>query len=520
MKFIRILCAVGLSLAVLRLAAWGAPQQETRKISLEQLRDRIEGGWAGQMIGVSYGLPTEHKWQSKVIEVQWEEWKPELVARALTQDDLYGDMGFLRTLEVKGIEATSADFGATLKDSRYHLAHANLAARRALRRGVPAAESGSPRCNVHANDIDFQMDADGLGLITPGLPQLGGALAARAGRVVSSGDGLCGGLFVAGMYAAAYFETDPRKVVEAGLAGIPAQSSYARLIADVLHWSQEHPADWQRVWQLVQDKWDKNHACPEGALEPFNIDAHVNGANIVLGLLYGGSDFGRVIDIATRGGHDSDCNPANAGGIWGVMHGFRQIPARYRSGIPAIADRKFSHTDYTFSSVVESTLKLALAAVTRTGGRVEDGIVTVKLQSPQPARMEMVDFGKPVERVPITDSRWVWKGNWLERTGKGNIRFRVSAEKGAAAEIAFNGTGAMVGGPFLTTGGLFEVRLDGAPARSMDAYDDQNRYPEAIWHCFNLPPGKHTLRIVVRGETYPGSQGAEVGVHDLVIFRQ
>jgi len=55
------------------------------------------------------------------------------------------------------------------------------------------------------------------------------------------GDGIYGGMFVSGMYAAAFFENDPRKVVEAGLACMPAKSPYARRITDVLAWSRQYP---------------------------------------------------------------------------------------------------------------------------------------------------------------------------------------------------------------------------------------------------------------------------------------
>jgi hypothetical protein len=41
------------------------------------------------------------------------------------------------------------------------------------------------------------------------------------------GDGLYGGQFVGGMYAEAFFETIPRKLVEAGLACVPAGSMFA-----------------------------------------------------------------------------------------------------------------------------------------------------------------------------------------------------------------------------------------------------------------------------------------------------
>jgi hypothetical protein len=55
------------------------------------------------------------------------------------------------------------------------------------------------------------------------------------------------------------------------------------VIADVLQWHKQYPQDWKKVWQLVEDKWDNSGPCPNGALMPFNIDAKLNGAYIVLG---------------------------------------------------------------------------------------------------------------------------------------------------------------------------------------------------------------------------------------------
>lgn len=39
-----------------------------RTISKAELDDRVRGGWAGQMIGVSFGAPTEFKSNGKIIE--------------------------------------------------------------------------------------------------------------------------------------------------------------------------------------------------------------------------------------------------------------------------------------------------------------------------------------------------------------------------------------------------------------------------------------------------------------------
>ena len=38
---------------------------ETRRLTRDQLLDKIKGGWAGQMIGVSFGAPTEFKAEGK-----------------------------------------------------------------------------------------------------------------------------------------------------------------------------------------------------------------------------------------------------------------------------------------------------------------------------------------------------------------------------------------------------------------------------------------------------------------------
>lgn len=516
-----------LSVALLCLAAYAAYAQTGayRKLPLPVLRDKIQGGWAGQMIGVSYGAPTEFKSLGKILEGPLEPWTPNRVSNSLNQDDLYVDMTFAKVLDDKGLDATTEDFGAMFREAKYDLWHANLAARRNLKRGVPAALAGTPKYNAHANDIDFQIEADFIGLMAPGLPRASNDLAWRAGRVMNYGDGIHGGMFVSGMYAAAYFESDPRKIIEAGLACLPPRSPYAKLIADLLIWSRQNPDDWKKVWRLIEDKWDRRDPCPSGALRPFNIDAKLNGAYIALGLLYGGGDFGKTIEITTRAGQDSDCNPASAAGVLGVALGYGRIPEQWKSGIDAIADRKFSFTDFTFHSIVASTEKRAIALIERNGGRREGDTVLVKVQRPKPAKLEIWDnYGSPVERIGAADPRWAWTGDWRTRetkTKRAPVLSKVSAAKGAEASITIEGTGVILVGPYLPTGGKADVYLDGKLDRAVDVYPDEDhaKLSEAVWHAFGLRPGKHTVRVAVRGEPYPGSKGSEIQIEDIVVFR-
>src|ERR1700680_545966 len=92
------------------------------------------------------------------------------------------------------------------------------------------------------------------------------------------------------------------------------------------------------VGHCLTEKGDRREPGPEGALKPFNIDAKLNGGYIALGLLYGKGDFWNTLEIATRAGQDSDCNPSNACGILGVMLGYKKIPEQWRNGIPKLAD--------------------------------------------------------------------------------------------------------------------------------------------------------------------------------------
>jgi hypothetical protein len=488
-----------------------------REISRAELRDKIAGGWAGQMIGVSFGAPTEFRSNARINEGVLPAWKPERVSNALDQDDLYVDMTFAKVLDDKGVNATTEDFGAMFRNAKYRLWHANLASRRALKRGVPAALAGTPKYNAHANDIDFQIEADFIGLMAPGLPQSANEIAWRAGRVMNYGDGIYGGMFVSAMYAAAFFEKDPHKVVEAGLAAIPAKSPYGQIIRDLLAWHKEDPNDWRKVWQKMEEKWDRRDPCPQGALRPFNIDAKLNGAYIALGLLYGDGDFGKTIEVSTRAGQDSDCNPSSAAGILGVMLGYKAIPEDWKGGIAPLADKKFSYTDFSFNTIVDSTEKRAHALIKQTGGTVDNVNVTVKVQTPKAPKLEVWDdFGSPVERVMASDARWKFSGAWQVQKEQ-----KLASTKDATAEIQFTGTGAVVTGDYMPTGGKVEVWLDGKRDRVTDVYPDEDsrKNGDAVWHAFGLKNGTHTVKLVVLGERFGDSKGSDVAVESLVVYR-
>jgi hypothetical protein len=495
-----------------------AQERGPRRIGARAMEDKVRGGWAGQAIGVSYGAPTEFRHLGKTIEGEIP-WSPERVDNAINQDDLYVEMTFAEVMDRVGLDATTEQYGQAFKDSKYNLWHANAAARRLLNNGIKAPWSGHPKYNLHANDIDFQIEADFIGLMAPGLPRESNRYCDRVGRVMNWGDGLYGGMFVCGMYAAAYFETDPRRVVEQGLACIPARSGYGRVIRDVLDWSRQHPDDWKKTWTLLQEKWDRDDPCPDGALTPFNIDARLNGAYIAIGMLYGGGDFGRTIEITTRCGQDSDCNPASAAGVLGVMMGYERIPRNWKAGIPDIADRKFAFTDYSLTDIVDSTLRRARKIVEAAGGKVTAEEWVIPRQSPRAPKLEQWDMGTPDRRIPATDAAWTWKGDWSPLRSRGQAGARAATSPGAEAELKFTGTAVALVGRMGQDGGRADVFLDGKKAGTIESYIVERTSDNALWHAYGLKPGEHTVRIVTREDKDPRSTGTWTGIYSAITFR-
>ena len=507
--------------AVLSAAAVGAEAAPAlRRLSRAALEDKIRGGWAGQMIGVSFGAPTEFRFKGRTIDGPIA-WKPENVANAIDQDDLYVEMTFAEVMDRLGLEATTEQYGEMFKDSQYDLWHANAGARRLLNHGIKAPWSGHPKYNAHANDIDFQIESDFIGLMTPGLPQEANKYADRVGRVMNYGDGLYGGMFFGGMYAAAFFESDPRTVVEAGLLSIPAESGYAKVIRDVLAWSAQHPDDWKQTWRLVTDKWDRDDPCPDGALDSFNIDARLNGAYVALGLLYGKGDFARTLDVSTRAGQDSDCNPSSAAGILGVILGYERIPDEWKSGIPRLAGTKFRFTSYSFDEITQSTLKRALKVIEGAGGRVTPTEVLVPRQLPRAPALEQWAVDPPTARIVFGEPAWAWSETWGEakedeRSAAPTMKATEAA--GAEATLRFSGTGVTVAGRCSALGGRADVYLDGEKAGEIDAYVPPRTHDNDYWHVTGLKNGPHTLRIVTRADKDERSTGTQVGIMRAIVY--
>jgi hypothetical protein len=371
--------------------------QEFRRLPVKEYVDKMKAGWIGQIIGVSWGAPTEGRYRQIMPEKNMPPFRDSLINNAFGQDDIYVEMTFLRTLELYGMDVSIRQAGIDFANSRYPLWVANNAGRSNLRNGIAPPDSSHPKFHSCAGAIDYQIEADYSGLIAPGMPNVVIALGEKFGRLMNYGDGMYAGQFMGAMYAGAFFEKDLVKLIEAGLKCIPTECLYAEMVRDMRRWRRENP-NWEKTWELV----DKKYRSRDYYIS--QLDVKLEGAFVLMGLLYGDGDLDKTIVISCRCGSDSDCNPSSSGGVLFTTLGVSKLPERYYKQLNE--KTVFSHTAYTFPALIDVCEKLARQSVIKAGGRIEkdangEEIFVIPVKAPKPSRFE--DLRNP---GPIANSRF------------------------------------------------------------------------------------------------------------------
>ena len=490
---------LGMTLTALA-GAVDAQQARTVRLSRTELQDRIRGGWAGQTIGVTFGGPTEFRYNGTMINdhipIRWYDGylKETYEKSPGLYDDLYVDLTFVDVLERKGLDATAGEFAHALANAGYMLWHANQIARYNVLNGIEPPASGHWLNNPEADAIDFQIEADFIGLMTPGMPQVAAVFADTVGHIMNYGDGWYGGVFVSTMYSLAFTSSDVGHVVREALKAIPAQSTFHQTIADVIRWHAQYPDDWKRTWFEIQKKWSDDIGTPRAVFDPFNIDAKLNSAYVVLGLLYGNGDFGRTVSIATRAGQDSDCNPSSAAGILGTMIGYAKIPAYWKQGLAEVEPIDFKYTTISLNDAYDLSFKHALELVRRNGGRVTATHVEVPVQPVRAVKLEQNFAGHhPVE--------------------KRSLRTELADEY----SFEFEGIGYAINASVRSADGKdrvprVEVHVDGKHVETVKLPSNETaRRFVAFWR-YQLPDGKHTVRLKLANPAEGGSVSLDYAI--------
>ena len=456
-------------------------------ISQERLYDKIRGGWAGQTIGVTFGGPVEFRFCGTFIQdYQRLHWSDSSLRHAMTYwpglyDDIYMDLTFVDILDRVGLDAPVDSFALAFAHAGYDLWHANQAARYNILHGIRPPMSGHWLHSPHADDIDYQIESDFAGLMHPGMPNAASTMSDKVGHIMNYGDGWYGGVYIGAMYTLAFLSDDISYIASEALKTIPAKSEFYQCMSDVIRWHAKYPGDWKETWLQLQKKWSQDVGCPDGVFVPFDIDAKINAAYVLVGLLYGGKDFTKTLEIAARCGQDADCNPSSAGGILGTILGYDGIPDQWKKGLKDVEDMNFKYTHLSLNNVYAISFKHAKKMIALNGGRVDERGVTIKTQAPRPVRMEKSFEGiVPVDKKEIDKDispviEWEFEGTGFALRGGAGKRGAQLPEYVFRADIYID-----------------DVKTE--TAEFPTAFHDRRH--DLFWN-YGLSPGKHRVKVVV-----------------------
>lgn len=506
----------GLGLFLFPLLGIAAEREVT--ISAETLKDKIKGAWAAQTIGVTYGYPVEFKFNSQRVpddhELPWYDGylQKTFKDRPGVYDDIYMDLTFVQVFEDEGLDAPAQSFADSFANADYRLWFANQVARYNVLNGISPPQSGHWLNNPAADDIDFQIEADFAGIMSPGMINTAVEISDRVGHIMNYGDGWYGGVFVASLYARAYVDDDIESIINEALSVIPRESNFYKTIADVIALHKENPDDWKYAWQGINERWSDTDLGPIGMLAPFNIDAKINAAWVVLGLLYGDGDFSRTMEIATRAGDDADCNPASAAGILGAIYGYDAIPAFWKQGLADIEPLDFAYTTISLNDAYSMSYKHALELIKRGGGSVNGEGITIVIQEPQVVPLEVSFEGHYAkEKRSLTTGA---PSTILAESFQGQTTILQDSYS-----FDFDGTGFAVIGTAsrdLEADYVFnaEIYVDGQLVETASWPTQFNKRRFYLFWKYQLQPGPHRVDVKLLNPT----DAAKVELSSLVVY--
>lgn len=506
---------IGLFSSLLLSVAYGQKQnnsatsstnnKQEKVMTIAVLKDKLKGAWVAQTVGVTFGQPVEFKFNSTMIQdyqkLNWDENSLEVEYRERpgTYDDIYMDLSFMKVIEEEGLDAPAQSFALSFANADYKLWFANQSARYNIQNGLTPPESGHWTNNPCADDIDFQIEADFAGLMNPGMVNSAVEICDKVGHIMSYGDGYYGGVFVASLYSFAMVSdntNDIEGIVNNAIQVIPSASKFAKCINDVIKWYKEDPTDWKTNWHKVNSKWSADIGSPLGVFQPFNIDAKINAAWVVMGLLYGNGDFTRTFEIATRCGDDADCNPATAGGVLASIVGFSKIPDFWTQGLHKVEDLSFMGTEYSLIDAYRLSEKHTLDMIVKNGGKIAGNEITIKLQEPKTVPLEVSFEGHyPKEKIiPIQtkdEISFEFDGIGFALAGSSNL-------KNHARNHVF----------------MTEMYIDGKLVEKISLPTETNKRRFTPFWKYQLPQGKHKVSIKILNPTKFG----KVQVKHAVIY--
>jgi hypothetical protein len=285
-------------------------------LTRSELRDRIHGGFLGQVLGNLNGLPHEMKYIHEPGQV--ERYVPGLPEGARTDDDTDLEWVYVKAMQNEGVFLPPARIRELW---RRHINRgiwcANLYARQLMELGLEPPLTGRVALNPWSEfNISGQFICESFGLMAPGMPQTASRIGLHYTQVTIDGEPAQTTQLFCSLIALAFTSTNIQTLLDLSLTAVDPNSEIAAVARDVRTWHQEHPSDWRETRRRIKEKYQRHN----GEMRDKN-GYELNTASTIAALLHGQADLPETLRLAFNFGWDCDNNAATAATVLGVMRG-------------------------------------------------------------------------------------------------------------------------------------------------------------------------------------------------------
>lgn len=312
-----------------------------QKIAVAEYQDKVKASWLGQIIGNTYGLSYEFKFIDKPGPNKFPYGFGEYLAKvkevngAFSDDDTDIEYMYLLQMEKHG---STPSYSALADAWQYHVREkvwvANRQAVALIHAGYSPPLTGHKTLNPQWFQIDPQLVNEIWAVTAPGMINYAATKTRWAGRITSDDFGIDPAVMYGAMFSAAFFERDIGRLIEAGLAALPAQSRFAVIVRHMQQLHKQYPNDWQKARAVMAEHYYRAFDYNKNAW--LVVDANLNGACAILALLYGEGDFQKTLDMASAMGFDADNQAASMSGLLGIVGGTTILPKNLLFPIPEL----------------------------------------------------------------------------------------------------------------------------------------------------------------------------------------
>lgn len=273
------------------------------KLLLNTYKNKVKGCYVGKAVGGTLGMKLEGFIGTTNV-TYYDPVPTEMIAN----DDLDNQVVWLEAVKRYGLPINRYIIGNAFNCHIVNHMDEYATCVRNIKNGINPPLSGYYDSKFTAG-MGAAIRTEIWACLAPGDPKLASKLAREDSCVDHYEDGVDAAMFIAAVESAAFFESDPWKLVHIGLSVISSERKLTKAVNDVKEYVKAQKSIFEIRELILKKYFDQNWT-----------NVIINISFIVAALLTCNGDISKALCDVVSLGHDADCTGATLGSILGIIN--------------------------------------------------------------------------------------------------------------------------------------------------------------------------------------------------------